>query len=795
MNKRLFILLIVGLFCLSNATRWAYRSRLGHTRFVAEGAAHLRYTEMVANGQAVPAIDRKAQWPEGLAVYRDTSIAMEYLYGMVYRLIPGSNVDIVRFIRFFTAFLFSLAVFPVASLSAALWRSRRAGVLSAALFAVSLPLVARSSGFEFVRENVTFPLLIYHIHFLMSACSSARWRDACLSGLFCALALSSWQGTQFYLVPLLFFLLVRRLAGPIGAGERRSVWMLALFSLGAGAAVPFLRQGGFLLSIPVGLSAAWAAADLVSTLRRAGDRSVGDSMKQRSDDKTADRGVRDSMKRRSGGGLRVARTAAAAAALACILLPALLSKEHFASYSHFFKLVLYKLRYVYKPEDPRLLPFVVRAFWVGPFHSPDPLHFFVFALPLVLVLPGPIDRLIRRTKAGEFQALFVLTFCAVFLVLFLLMQRLLPLFGFFAILAGGGNAVLTGSTGRERAVLRPGVFVAFVVLGISLLQDFAWEGPGDIWRRAARALKIPHREKFVVYPYARDVEGALLSWIRNNTGEDSVILSLHYLSPQVLTYTDRPTNLNDFFESVRLRRKAERFLTELYASEKRLFAFCREQSSDYLLVSAAVGCDPTSDSPLYQAGQTGMQPGSAAYLLMFEPQRLTLFDLVYENEMYRVFKVGRAASGRRWPRAPLFYESELLWRHDGDIRTFYNTVMHIYAVTALARSLLASGSEREAEETLARALRVYYFYPAWRLLAYLYGRSGRLEELAALSELAYGYDPHRPDVCIELARSKLETGEVERAREVLTRCRILVASERQRAEMERLLRLLDSPSR
>ncbi len=771
LTRGVFIICIVGLFCLANVTRWGYRSRLEHPRFVAEGAAHLRYTEMIANGQAVPALDYSAQFPEGLSVYRDTSIAMEYLYGIVYRIPSGANVDIVRFIRFFTAFFFSLAIFPVAALSAGLWRSRRAGILSAALFAVVIPLVARSSGFEFVRENVTFPLLIFHVYFLVSACSSKRWRDACLCGFFAALALCSWQGTQFYLVPLLAFLLVRRVIAVIDTGERRLTWMLILFSLGTGVAVPFLRGAGYLLSLPVGLSAAWIAADLVSALHPRGDED------------------------RSGGRMRLARMTAAAAGLACILLPALLTKGHFTSYSHFFRLVLYKLRYIYKPEDPGLLPFDVRAFWVGPFHSPDPLHFFVFALPAIFVLTGPVDRLIRRSRAGEFQALFVLTFLIVFFVLFLLMQRLLPLFGLFAVVAGGGNAVPGAPAAGRRVAVRWGMAVTFLVLGVSLLQDFAWEGRSDIWRRAARALKIPRREKFVVYPYARDVEGALLDWIRKNTPENSVILTLHYLSPQILTYTRRTTNLNDFFESAHLRRKTERFLTALYASEDRLYAFCREQASDYLLLSNAVACDPTSDSPLYQAGQTGIQRKSAAYRLMFEPHLLAAFDLVYENEMYRVFKVAQSTSGRKWPRSPLFYEAELLWRFDGDIRSFYNAVMRVYALTAKGHSLLRSGREREAERVFVDALRVYYFYPGWRILADLYRSSGRFEELAALSEFAYSHDPYRTDVCIELARSKLETGEIERAREAVDACRSLGSSERQRAELERLRSRLESPPR
>ncbi|MCK4235990.1 MAG: hypothetical protein KAX38_02650, partial [Candidatus Krumholzibacteria bacterium] len=266
MNKKIFLIVIVGMFCLANVTRWAFRSGLAYPRFVAEGAAHFRYTEIVASGGVVPSLDVKAQWPEGLRVYRETAVGMEYLYGLIYRLIPGDGPKLPAFVRFFTAFFFSLAIFPLAFLSAGLWRSRAAGVLTAALFAVALPLVSRSNGFEMIRENVTLPLLIYHIYFFYSAESGRGWGAPILSGAFLALALSTWQGTQFYLVPFLLFLIVRRFMYPVTVGERRAARVMILFIAAAGACVPFLREGRFVLSVPAALAAAWLVADLLSPL-------------------------------------------------------------------------------------------------------------------------------------------------------------------------------------------------------------------------------------------------------------------------------------------------------------------------------------------------------------------------------------------------------------------------------------------------------------------------------------------------------------------------------------------------
>lgn len=795
-------MIVIGLFVLANLTRWGFRSRVAQPRFAAEGAAHYRYTSLVARGEPVPSLDVKAQWPEGLDVFRETSIGMEYVYGILYRLVPGAGTDLARFLRFCAPFIFSLAVFPLAALSAALWNRRSSGILTAVLFAVALPLVARSSGFDLIRENLTFPLIIVHVYFFIKACTggwggavfsgaftggwgdaalpgaftgggrresalpearSSGLRDAALSAVFLSLGLASWQGTQFYLIPLLVFLVVRRVIGAATAEERRAVrWVLSAVVI-AGALVPFLRAGGFLLSIPVALSAAWFVADLSDR------RAPGDG------------GSRGTPRVRVG-----IRLGAALIGFAFILVPGLIFKEHFVSYAHFFKLVLYKLRYVYKPSDPRMLPFDARAFWVGPFHSPDPRHLFVFALPLFLLLPNPLARLVRRAREGDFPALFTGVFILVFFLLSLLMQRLLPLFAVFAVVAAGGNTIdfVTNWKGRTA----PGFpLIAVVCMTcVFLLQDFAWEGPIDIWRRAARELKIPYRQSFVVYPEGGDPEGEMLAWIRNNMNPDDVVMSLHYLSPQVLTYTGRGTNLNDFFESPRLRNKALRFLTLLYGSEERLLEFCREQESDYLLLSIAVGCDPTHDSPLYQAGLTDMPPGCAAYRFLFEPARLAGFNLVFENEMYRIFRIGEPPVSRWWPRSPLFYERELLWRYEGDIAAFYSTVMHVYALTARGKSLARAGRGSEAVRPLGEALRVYYFYPAWRLLAELYRREGRWEDLEALAEFGYRSDPNRPEVCLELARIRLERGATEGVDELIERCTRLPLTERQRGRLELL---------
>ncbi len=747
---------------LANIARTAYRERLSYGRFLAEGASHLRYTRLVTEGTMPPALDREAQYPEGLRVYGETSIGMEFLYGLVYRAIPGKGPDLSSFIRVFTVLLFSLAVFPLAALSEKVWGSRKAALFSALIFAIALPLVGRSSGFEYIRENLALPLLVYHIFFLVSASTDGGWKRPLLSSLFLFLALSTWQGTQFYVASLMFFILARSIAGTTGGGERRAAWAVIVTIAAAGAIVPFLREGGFLLSIPASFAAAWLIIDLVFGRPAAGTGTV------------------EAAKRRAA-----VRLLTAAAAVSGFIAAAALLRGNSSSYSHFFNLLIYKLRYLQKPTDPSLLPFDVRAFWVGPFHSPDLLHLFVFALPVLFLMPRPVARLASRSRAGEYGPLFILCFLGFFFLIFLLMQRMIPFFGIFAAVSAGG-IVPHAETGGRRWKNRFPLVLAGAVAVVMLLQDFFWEGKGDIWRSMARSLHLPQRERFVIYPYRGDVDGPLFSWIERNTPPEAVVMTFHYLSPAILTYTGRPTNLNDFFEADRLRRKSQRFIEALYSGEEEMFEFCLEQSSDYLLVSVSAGCDPSSDSPLYQAGLSVMPDDCAAYRMIFAPERLERFNLQYENEMYRLFRVGEPYEERDWPRSPLFYERELLDRVGGDRRAFYNTVMHVYAVTVRGRILIGSGLTGEGEKMLVKALRVFYFYPAWYALDRLYEESGRREERLSLARFAEKSDPNRAAVCLSLADAELALGLTSGVGALLERCADLKMTSFQSGELRRL---------
>jgi len=774
MSRRSYYIYLLLIFLAANAARWGMRERMQSGYFHAESASHLRYTRLVAEGKGIPDLDRKAQWPEGLRVKEDTSVFMEYFYGCLFRLFGSKKMSLEAFLRFAIPFFFSLSVFPVASISSGLWRSRGAGLISALLFAVTCPLVARSNGFEYIREGFTVPALTFHLYFFVSVffmrddysdLEESERRStmkkslvmAALSGVFLFIALASWQGTQFYLVPFTFILLVRSIFFPIDREDRLVDLVVILWIIAAAVAVPYLRKAMFFFSIPMAFTVSWLAVDCTALSFDHG-------------------GLNRRIPGKRHGYRRLYLAVTAVAVLAVVVVFTILSKRHLTEYSHFLSMIFYKFRYMEKPSDPRLLPFDVRTFWVGPFNAPDALYFFIFALPLTLAVPVPLSVLFKMVDRRRFEYLFFVYFLALSFVLFVLFKRLIWMYGFFGVIVAGGNVYEFTGHGSRRMRFTPAGGLLLFTLVVSLFQDFAWEGRADFWKRIARVIRVPYRESYVVYPYSGDVEGELFAWIRKYIPEDAPIMSLHYLSPQVLTYTSRPTNLNDFFESVALRRKAQRFLVNLYSKEDALYDFCRRYGSEYVLVSTAVGCDPTKDSPIYQAGHLSLPQNSAAFKMIFAPERLRYFRLVYENELYRIFRVGASSIPTTWPRSPLFYEMELLWKSDGDIRRFYNSVMRIYAMTARGRRLLRAGKPAAAEEALTSALRSYYFYPAWKMLDGMYAKGERLKDKDSLAHFAYRHDPNRADVCVAEIEALLREGKRDEAREVLRKALKLPAT-------------------
>ena len=442
-------------------------------RFAAEGAAHFRYTEMVAGGRAIPALDVRAQWPEGLRVFRETSPAMEYLFGWTYRLIPGGQAG-SRLVRtgLHGVLLFARDSSARASLGEALEERSARGSSPRS----SSPSRSRSSRAraDSITSGRMSPCRSSSFH---RSSTSRRAREAASRSRSSRASFSSRRsrrGTgrssiscRFSLFVLARAIVAEAVRRETPRGSRSLVCAIAA----AGAIVPFLREGRFLLSIPAALAAAVLAVDL---LRR--DRLGGGSRGARRGGAAAGRfprGDAPSSRRPS---------------IAAVLVPGAISGRHFASYSHFFDLVSLQAA-VPREAGRSAAPAVRRAGLLGrAVQLPGSRSTsscsrcrccFSCRGPCRSCCGGPGNAISRRFSRSCFSPCF---FCS-----FLLMQRLLPLFGFFAAIAAGGNAAELRHERGAAALRRPALFLSLVVVAVSLCSGFRLGGEARLLARSGAA--------------------------------------------------------------------------------------------------------------------------------------------------------------------------------------------------------------------------------------------------------------------------------------------------------------------
>src|SRR5437899_602187 len=107
--------------------------------FREESALQYRYAKMVARGEALPEVDRDAQFPEGIRTGRELTLLMERAAGWSYRLLPEAvrPPDFLWFTLVWTSLISSLSILALYALALRLSGSRVAALAVAAVYGVS----------------------------------------------------------------------------------------------------------------------------------------------------------------------------------------------------------------------------------------------------------------------------------------------------------------------------------------------------------------------------------------------------------------------------------------------------------------------------------------------------------------------------------------------------------------------------------------------------------------------------------------------------------------------------------
>lgn len=643
----LIVLLVVCLLTITMAAmtaKTAAFAALGRgvdDTFWMESAQRFRYVRMVAEGGVIPTVDTHLQTPDGYPPFADT-VLQEWLYGKLAGLLQGEEESLAAFVRRITRLVAASAVIPMALIGYAVTRRRDAALIAAILFGLCLPVTERGSGVVLFREDLAWPMVLWHLGFLGLWARRQTLPRALAAGACLLAALLFWKVVTFYALLLVAFLALAFLSDRIPPKEMAIGAAAILGPAALGAFLPFsLSHDGFLTSTPVVIGAAIAVTAGVSIRRP------------------------------------LPRWGKVALLAGLVLLGKLLLPAE-SGYDHAWETIGAKLRtFDTKPLDPSSLSFHARHYWTGNYESPtlrrlarDWPWMLLAALPGLIALirelrgrvtdgtlrPPPIKLLDGDGPLDPLPpalSLYVLWLVGGFLAVYLLFSKLI-LFAATALAVLG--ALGFAAPVRLRRVRR--ITVGILVLGVAL------HGAGVLPSLESRFVSADDTEGWsqTVVHTGRSFN-ELAGWIAEGTQPGEPVLASFVTSPFIATYLDRPTVLHCFFEGDLLDR-LERVIDARFGSEEELWEASRDYGARWYVHEPhhVLRTDPAM-SQRYVANAMEWPADSVLVRMQYAPETLEHFELAWENDWFRVFRVldpgesparvRRTSDGPIWSR-PLF---------------------------------------------------------------------------------------------------------------------------------------------
>jgi hypothetical protein len=296
------------------------------------------FLERIVDGNGLPPADFRAdprvEYPRLTDVPALDSVGQEFPIAWSY-LLSGRGVPLHVFSLWFMSIFTSVTAAGVYFLVLEVSGEVSWACLAVALFAVT-EANYRTLGWVLMREDFSVPFFALHLAMLARAARVRNIASMVLCALTLLVALATWHAMGFVVSLEILCLLAWYLRTGENPFDAPGSWivpvLVALGSLG----IPVLVRTGFLLSLPMRLSAALIVAAILA------GRGLG----------------------------RLAAGSAAIATLAVLsLVPALVGGEGpGGDYAHVYELLFAKLRYLGElPRDPNALSFDARAMWQGPF--------------------------------------------------------------------------------------------------------------------------------------------------------------------------------------------------------------------------------------------------------------------------------------------------------------------------------------------------------------------------------------------------------------------------------------------
>lgn len=593
--------------------------------FWTENAFHYRYAKMAASGAGIPAVDRRMQYPEGMHVLRDEMPMMERFVGYAYRRFASPAVPFHVFLMILACFYSSAVLFPAFLLSAFVWKNPLAGVFTVLLYSFTYSFMGSVVLGSFIRQDFVLPFLFMGTFVQCAGLEKKNGWLSALAGLLLAFSFVSWHMAQFYyLVFLLGLVVLYFLQRDARASIFRSVSIVTVLLLAASVLFLPLRASLFPLSLLMLTSYALMAQHLVFRLRRTGPegspRVEQARPLQESGASPVGAQLAEPAHPSKAEPLQWKRPVLFLLILGALTAAAVLfAGEHYGQYSHVYRLVIDKLKFLgVKPADPARLSFESRVMWTSSFLSPGlGIMFSLLAAAWLAGAAGAATVVVRtiRTRTLPITSFLLLWMAAAFIALFALIQRMDVFAAFFL-------CVLAGAIAPRKPFSAKGVALLAILCA---LVGFNYRYLGRLYMVNMTPPQEPVK--------------SVLKFIRENTGKDDVILAQFPFSPVICAYTDRPVILHSKFENSEVREKVREFYAALYAPEQEFYGFCKKYDVQYFVFEPAMVLDTAQESVRYVADRMKLGKNSTAVLMQFLPAALQRFQLVYQSPNHRVYRV------------------------------------------------------------------------------------------------------------------------------------------------------------
>ncbi|MCP4292360.1 MAG: hypothetical protein GY780_11075 [bacterium] len=605
------------------------RSQLGHSTFFwSERAFHYRTTLMFAvdDYDSVDSLknDTRQQYPDGINAWQNYTLLMEPVYGQLYRWFGQKGETLDEFLLRLIPLVHVLLFLPLFLLARVLGVRPWLAAVAVLIYATCTMGFARLTGSLLLKENFALLWLMIFLAAHHRALIRKDLPSMIIAGLALILTLASWHLSQFLILIVLLATGFGQVLYSEQGQTKNKPWLYALVIFGAclvAGFTPSLLHRGFFLSLLMAAAASWLISGWLTS-------------------------------RTTTQGAMLRRFAPWAGSLFVLCLLVVFNPWTGQDYSHVSGLFFQKIRHGFvRPTDPGSLPFDVRIFWAPPFTSPTGsevsaklgFHFYLLLAAVGWFGVSAARRRIPATHMG-----FVFTALAYGLA-WLMIERMgvvfWPLAAVMIVLAAEQIIKNGAWPGRGNPIL---------VLGLLLLLAPALNLAESMKPQVTMA-QAAYAKKSVRLGIA-DLETAifkveLFDWLRRETSgpgsafankTDGGVLGEIGVSPQVLLYARRPIVLNSQFENAFIRNRYQQYLKLLFGSDEAAFEnFLIETDTRYLFINRDWATGSGAGSVAWQAGLQGdLNLQMLISRLHFKPNSFTFLKPVFDNEYYRVFRIG-----------------------------------------------------------------------------------------------------------------------------------------------------------